>query len=216
MFRFIPACAGNTRWITRNRLLNTVHPRVCGEHLILSRTAKTFCGSSPRVRGTLREAAIITASSRFIPACAGNTLGGSCWPRRQPVHPRVCGEHAQMDAPTSRKNGSSPRVRGTPVIPKIMLCILRFIPACAGNTRRIFRHCEILPVHPRVCGEHLGVVLPCDTGAGSSPRVRGTLMGRGSGYAENRFIPACAGNTCCGPQGLPSRTVHPRVCGEHA
>ena len=32
--RFIPACAGNTKLYSFNRLPSTVHPRVCGEHIL--------------------------------------------------------------------------------------------------------------------------------------------------------------------------------------
>ncbi|GAC87203.1 hypothetical protein NBRC3257_2276 [Gluconobacter thailandicus NBRC 3257] len=31
-------------------------------------------GSSPRVRGTQQDRAVIVIACRFIPACAGNTL----------------------------------------------------------------------------------------------------------------------------------------------
>ena len=54
--------------------------------------------------------------SRFIPACAGNTL-------------------SQGDS-RYRSSGSSPPVRGTPrpLAPPVAHRAYRFIPACAGNT----------------------------------------------------------------------------------
>ena len=116
--------------------------------------------------------------------------------RSPAVHPRVCGEHA-VD-----------RVLGVGHV--------RFIPACAGNTRTAPSPTLPPPVHPRVCGEH--------------PRATSAEAW------EDRFIPACAGNTRP-PQvasststgssprvrGTPnsprtsimSHTVHPRVCREH-
>ena len=50
--RFIPASAGNTDGSsTRSREL-TVHPRVCGEHVIIEWGGLWQTGSSPRLRGT--------------------------------------------------------------------------------------------------------------------------------------------------------------------
>ena len=51
--------------------------------------------------------------------------------------------------------GSSPRVRGTQVDFEDVEDKVRFIPACAGNTRRVFPEHLHLSVHPRVCGEHV-------------------------------------------------------------
>ncbi len=113
------------------------------------------------------------------------------------------------------RGGSSPRVRGTRCSRPATMYRARFIPACAGNTRfGAGRRAREL-VHPRVCGEHIGIVVLVALGAGSSPRVRGT---RGSGYSrriENRFIPACAGNTPGPSVPAGAASVHPRVCGEH-
>ena len=70
--RFIPACAGNSSWFCRKGTDTPVHPRVCGEqgrHTIPSGRKR---GSSPRVRGTGRNAPRCDRHRRFIPACAGN------------------------------------------------------------------------------------------------------------------------------------------------
>ncbi len=71
--------------------------------------------------------------------------------------------------------GSSPRVRGTPVISTGLPADARFIPAGAGNT--IYRDISELRalVHPRGCGEH--------------------LMGMTHAISLIWFIPAGAGNT---------------------
>ena len=91
--RFIPACAGNTSWSASWLTRETVHPRVCGEHLSMRRQLKRPRGSSPRVRGTHSDAVRLGVTLRFIPACAGNTAPGSKADFKVPVHPRVCGEH---------------------------------------------------------------------------------------------------------------------------
>ena len=137
----------------------------------------------------------VVVTSRFIPACAGNSsvtstemrsIPGSS-PRvrgtrcragpaiaSRPVHPRVCGELVFAQPCISADSGSSPRVRGT----QSRMRELRLVRT----------------VHPRVCGE---LDLCASAGVpffGSSPRVRGTRR-----------------NASCSPV---AAAVHPRVCGE--
>ena len=73
--RFIPAHAGNTEQVFLYYQAQTVHPRACGEHAILSATVVPSAGSSPRMRGTRIEPEELKALIRFIPAHAGNTKG---------------------------------------------------------------------------------------------------------------------------------------------
>ena len=107
-------------------------------------------------------------------------------------------------------------MRGTPSSWLSLSVCLRFIPAFAGNTCiRSTKFCSGT-VHPRVCGEHglaLGITRQ---GAGSSPRLRGTLEQGKSWSKIGRFIPAFAGNTRSRPTSSPLPPVHPRVCGEHS
>ena len=51
----------------------------------------------------------------------------------------------------------------------------RFIPARAGNARAAICSATRSAVHPRACGERVARDDPRQPGAGSSPRVRGTL-----------------------------------------
>ena len=132
--RFIPACAGNTANAALEVISEAVHPRVCGEHLARRYCSATSCGSSPRVRGTLGRESVNRAASRFIPACAGNTMYLAMLLLQETVHPRVCGEHAGEDGDASPFSGSSPRVRGTRRLRSGTSSPARFIPACAGNT----------------------------------------------------------------------------------
>ena len=151
---------------------------------------------------------------RFIPACAGNSQALPPQDQALPVHPRVCGEQRPAPAQRYSSAGSSPRVRGT-VDDRGRGCGRgRFIPACAGNSRNRPGFETAEAVHPRVCGEQCICQSSSRNSSGSSPRVRGTALERLSGKINDRFIPACAGNSfACGPQ--PHRTsVHPRVCGE--
>ena len=106
------------------------------------------------------------------------------------------------DAAYAAKDGLSPLARGTHDTEEGAVCIWRFIPAGAGNTREFHRPLYSLRVYPRWRGEHaldgLGDVV--DTGL--SPLARGTLRASVIAAADHRFIPAGAGNTwitagCC-------------------
>ena len=135
----------------------------------------------------------------------------------------------------TRACGSSPRVRGTASAPGSSSILLRFIPACAGNSAHKYAGSPRSSVHPRVCGEQQLWPREIVQWVGSSPRVRGTVFGVAPTRREHdgssprvrgtdgltfsklfniRFIPACAGNRIyCyrRSRGIP---VHPRVCGE--
>ena len=174
------------------------------------------CGSSPRMRGTLGDAADQVAERRFIPAHAGNTGQPAARPLPQPVHPRACGEHTNKYNGMRVISGSSPRMRGTHRPRRLRSDANRFIPAHAGNTwlRRAGRSWQ--PVHPRACGEHW-YRRPCSMAhAGSSPRMRGTHTPPRPPAPGRRFIPAHAGNTAPARPARRSAPVHPRACGEHA
>ena len=170
----IPACAGNT--IRRHAVARRRrdHPRVCGEHVIGGQYRSAGEGSSPRVRGTLRQFRDPIDVRGIIPACAGNTQSLLKMLPAIRDHPRVCGEHMVGYLAGTDATGSSPRVRGTRSAAIIGLFELGIIPACAGNTAAGSAGRSGVWDHPRVCGEHtmlknLGLPL-----VGSSPRVRGT------------------------------------------
>ena len=65
-----------------------------------------------------------------------------------------------------------------------------------------------------MCGEQQERSEKALFGLGSSPRVRGTGLGRLRCCVAPRFIPACAGNRRSWAALGPARPVHPRVCGE--
>ena len=130
-----------------------------------------------------------------------------------------------------------PRMRGEHVTnPLLSSSSVRFIPACAGNTRLLEPRPLFKRVHPRMRGEHNDIVLNLCANSGSSPHARGTHARHASGQIPDWFIPACAGNTpylhnsqlsIAGSsphargtrfsrwsEGLRS-AVHPRMRGEH-
>ena len=172
-------------------------------------------GSSPRMRGTLRPRNRVLIFAGIIPAYAGNT------PPMLPLcrigwdHPRVCGEHMLNIDMMVINSGSSPRMRGThfehfPSVPDVGI-----IPAYAGNTPYRNIRASADWDHPRVCGEHPKTGRGVWTGAGSSPRMRGTLERILFEDGEERIIPAYAGNTEFLGTFAKLPWDHPRVCGEH-
>src|SRR5438093_970623 len=90
-------------------------------------------GSSPRARGTHLLSELQPFAGRFIPACAGNTAGPILLGKHSTVHPRVRGEHLGLTSIVAWHLGSSPRARGTQECHAQLVCLSRFIPACAGN-----------------------------------------------------------------------------------
>ena len=167
---------------------------MCGERLWEEIHALRADGSSPRVRGTRRSGESRQRRGRFIPACAGNARPPSRRRPARPVHPRVCGERPEYEVAPERVAGSSPRVRGTLLVARVLARHQRFIPACAGNAL------AALPVAVATTG--------------SSPRVRGTQDAQVVRVQLLRFIPACAGNAAAPPSCISASPVHPRVCGE--
>ena len=215
--RFIPARAGNARSSNcRNACCYGSSPRVRGtrhdergrqlpERFIPARagnaddravTRRYDDGSSPRVRGT-----------------RGAERGDH---GTTPVHPRACGERAGLDGrdrsphrfiPARAGNaplrctvsqlvaGSSPRVRGT--LSRLISGSWRYPvhPRACGERADARGHgIRLDTVHPRACGERACRGITRQQVNGSSPRVRGTLIGTDDANDCNRFIPARAGN----------------------
>ena len=153
-------------------------------------------GSSPRVRGKLRQLRHRLGDRGLIPACAGKTLS------------------ANATVPLSK--GSSPRVRGKQGPTWKTVQTRGLIPACAGKTERLGSYFDLNRAHPRVCGENLLATRLARVILGSSPRVRGKLRSFPACRCAGRLIPACAGKTSLGPQSESRQPAHPRVCGENA
>ena len=191
----IPAYAGNTCETCEGSSDGGDHPRVCGEHAMVSATALAVRGSSPRMRGTQSRCRPCMRRTGIIPAYAGNTRGGSNATADIRDHPRVCGEHTSRNSSRRRMTGSSPRMRGTCHRRSVRSLRAGIIPAYAGNTGWYVSRYAARRDHPRVCGEHEPLLLPKLRTLGSSPRMRGTPHPVGSGRPHPGIIPAYAGNT---------------------
>ena len=213
--RFIPAGAGNTEasniWWTKR----TVYPRWRGEHCTRRVLATGHPGLSPLARGTRICQRLCGAVNRFIPAGAGNTTPATCFASRSAVYPRWRGEHVIANRGEINRCGLSPLARGTPNWISLNAAAWRFIPAGAGNTRRVTCAQQIPPVYPRWRGEHRLFRLVLSVYRGLSPLARGTRKLRRPAPAARRFIPAGAGNTNKALTGDITLTVYPRWRGEH-
>ena len=231
----IPALAGNTLLASAVYTPEGDHPRACGEHVSALPPATALRGSSPRLRGTLAAHGRQDERPGIIPALAGNTASfdrSICSFRDHPRacgehspetllachqgdHPRACGEHRSDADRKIALLGSSPRLRGTPLLHHRRRGQCGIIPALAGNTASIARPSLRRGDHPRACGEHQMVLEQSPYPVGSSPRLRGTRSPPSCSMLMPGIIPALAGNT----GNRKPRTVvvrdHPRACGEH-
>jgi len=172
-----------------------VHPRICGEHILITSAQRNVNGSSPHMRGTHYLSAWLPDRTRFIPAYAGNTMGFTYRIPIVTVHPRICGEHGWRCHNKRACYGSSPHMRGTLLSKTGFKFPDRFIPAYAGNTFHNAVELRHRAVHPRICGEHVRPMVASRSVGGSSPHMRGTLDNGFDLLLQCRFIPAYAGNT---------------------
>ena len=91
--RIIPADAGSTHGEEQAMTSLKDHPRGCGEHATIRCQAGGMSGSSPRMRGALRNHTLAVSPVRIIPADAGSTCARARHERWCQDHPRGCGEH---------------------------------------------------------------------------------------------------------------------------
>ena len=174
--RFIPARAGNTRQVRRQRYDSAVHPRSRGEHGLSPHPHPMRPGSSPLARGTRVRCAARDTIQRFIPARAGNTDSPRIHTLCDPVHPRSRGEHDFPDIDGFHAPGSSPLARGTHFF-TVSISHPQYgsSPLARGTRPRPRFRFPLITVHPRSRGEHRGC-MDAEPGApGSSPLARGTL-----------------------------------------
>ena len=146
------------------------------------------------MRGTALDSTDDVVAQGIIPARAGNSPPCCRAPSATRDHPRACGEQDSDVMPSSKRRGSSPRVRGTETACQDTSDSHRIIPARAGNSGAACGADAAAGDHPRACGEQTRMrTLRCAR-AGSSPRVRGTEAPRRRAKGAPGIIPARAGN----------------------
>ena len=155
-YRSIPAYAGNTWMNSLHRLVLTVHPRVCGEHVQAIRmvrtnvrsipayagntvtsaaSAATNFGPSPRMRGTRYVANTSSMQYGPSPRMRGTPSGSIANPRAHRSIPAYAGNTSPYWPRSEPPGGPSPRMRGTRINSRNVGRNLRSIPAYAGNTK---------------------------------------------------------------------------------
>ncbi len=133
----------------------------------------------------------------------------------RPVHPRIRGEHGGQSPGNLQGVGSSPHTRGTSKLTRERMNTIRFIPAYAGNIYCGVASFLTLTVHPRIRGEHCYILFYLCFYFGSSPHTRGTYPHTQYQKEADRFIPAYAGNIQLEHDLGLTKSVHPRIRGEH-
>ena len=214
-FGLIPASAGSTEGREGAPGASRAHPRVRGEHLVVTLAGVYSEGSSPRPRGAPYINLMDTDLAWLIPASAGSTHSTTEHGTAGGAHPRVRGEHECLLRECEVGEGSSPRPRGAPILSSATTPVTGLIPASAGSTWRPRCMRSRSRAHPRVRGEHFRFAHVSFFSPGSSPRPRGARFGGNAGGLCGGLIPASAGSTCRSASSRKSIWAHPRVRGEH-
>ena len=197
--RIIPAYAGSTGMVSSQTGVDSDHPRIRGEHDIITATGCRPWGSSPHTRGARGSGPSPDRRCGIIPAYAGSTVIDFHMHSVHRDHPRIRGEHIGKQAVGAASNGSSPHTRGAHPECHRRRGRRRIIPAYAGSTAQRHDPKGDFTDHPRIRGEHV-IKIGADLSAqGSSPHTRGargrTPLGRDAGG----IIPAYAGSTLGNP-----------------
>ena len=97
----IPAYAGSTPRRPGRRPSGSDHPRIRGEHRMLSPGGVFSAGSSPHTRGARERIFRWSRRTGIIPAYAGSTTNYAGQSMTLRDHPRIRGEHSRAPTTTS-------------------------------------------------------------------------------------------------------------------
>ena len=176
-YGIIPAHAGLTIIICGTKKPSGDHPRACGAHSYANSAMQSLSGSSPRMRGSPKSSSQTHLRTGIIPAHAGLTISSLSSSSVPWDHPRACGAHDWHVVKVVQLRGSSPRMRGSPVMTMEYTTELGIIPAHAGLTLMTTKSSIATRDHPRACGAHSLTLILTSLVPGSSPRMRGSPYG---------------------------------------
>ena len=167
------------------------------------------------MRGSRIRLIKINEKVGIIPAHAGLTVHKTVENSTKRDHPRACGAHTTATEHDAGAEGSSPRMRGSPVADQHDIIRHGIIPAHAGLTLDVLRRNSKRRDHPRACGAHFYRGPLHFLQGGSSPRMRGSLIEASKHDLKAGIIPAHAGLTAGCQSQFPAPRDHPRACGAH-
>ena len=132
---------------------------------------------------------------RITPACAGKSHLQKYpqFPVRD--HPRVCGEKARTQRPTTLAQGSPPRMRGKAFCGAALWLPIRITPAYAGKRVAVESRSACVQDHPRVCGEKHCPRKKRLSWTESPPRMRGKGSSSFMAFTCAGITPAYAGKS---------------------
>ena len=149
------------------------HPREYGENTLSELVLELDAGSSPRIRGKLRNGERTLSWHGIIPANTGKIIRPPSRTEQTSDHPREYGENYALPLSSSFHRGSSPRIRGKYDTYNITIYTHRIIPANTGKMNNHSARSVAMWDHPREYGENrLPPAHRCAV-RGSSPRIRG-------------------------------------------
>ena len=111
-----PRMRGALPWYHDGKREFGIIPADAGSTRSPCQSLKPRRGSSPRMRGAPLAASTCRWFVRIIPADAGSTLRSKARRTPRTDHPRGCGEHSHEVGAECLETGSSPRMRGAPLV----------------------------------------------------------------------------------------------------
>ena len=191
------------------------HPRSRGENRGSRNRRGRRKGSSPLTRGKRRDAEVRGHVEGIIPAHAGKTQTGAAVRSTRRDHPRSRGENLEPFGDDGGRRGSSPLTRGKPYGFATVEVTQGIIPAHAGKTPGGCGIRSSRGDHPRSRGENKQLQHGAVIALGSSPLTRGKPEFVEDDGAHVGIIPAHAGKTVAGVDGVVGVGDHPRSRGEN-
>ena len=170
-------------------------------------------GSPPRVRSRRPGRDLDRGHRGITSACAEQTCGRTPGRDHGRDHLRVCGADSTRDSPTTRGQGSPPRVRSRHALEELSESVPGITSACAEQTSSVWPSDANVWDHLRVCGADGMTGALGKNGTGSPPRVRSRQIPPPAVTVAAGITSACAEQTSAPREAAAHTGDHLRVCG---